>query len=318
MNLSNKTKDTATESSALSKSKKGVSANSVSNNKTSLEMRFLESQSDLSKSRKALLKKILSEPKETFFLSSREMAKRYGVDSSTIVRTVQAMGYDKFAEFADDLRNHFVMQITPYTAMKAATKKKGKVVDHIHRSIEQDLQNLNALKNGIDAAKVERLAKTIHKAGRIVVIGIDFAESLAISLAYGLVGLGYDAEAPVGSTGVVQNKVRIMNEKDLLIAFSFGQGLRETINAIQRARRKNVPTFGITDSGSSPTARFSEDHLIASIARTSFLDSYVAPVAAINAILVACAHSQAKRSLELLARVEEEDRESGRWYKDNA
>ena len=74
---------------------------------TQLEVRFIESQGNLSASRKRLLNQILSEPHKTFFLSSREMAKRYGVDSSTIVRTVQAMGYVKFADFVDDLRNHF-------------------------------------------------------------------------------------------------------------------------------------------------------------------------------------------------------------------
>ena len=69
---------------------------------TKLEERFIESKTNLSTSRKRLLNKILSEPHETFFLSSREMATRYGVDSSTIVRTVQAMGYEKFADFAED------------------------------------------------------------------------------------------------------------------------------------------------------------------------------------------------------------------------
>jgi DNA-binding MurR/RpiR family transcriptional regulator len=130
------------------------------------------------------------------------------------------------------------------------------------------------------------------------------------------VTLGYDAEAPTGSSHLLQNKVRILTERDLLIAISFGQGLRETVDAVKRAGRQNVPTFGITDSEKSPIANFCEQHLIASIARTSFLDSYAAPVAAINAILTACAHTQPDRALELLSQAEREDKEGGRWYKD--
>ena len=99
---------------------------------TKLEARFIESQSNLSASRRRLLLQILEEPHETFFLSSRELARRFGVDSATIVRTVQAMGYLKFADFVYDLRNHFVTQITPYTAMKAATQKNRSVADHVH------------------------------------------------------------------------------------------------------------------------------------------------------------------------------------------
>ena len=289
----------------------------TANGQTPLEMRFVEARTKLGASRQRLLNRILDEPHESFFLSSREMARRYGVDSSTVVRTVQAMGYEKFADFAHDLRNHFVTQITPYTSMKAAAQKNSSVADYIHQSIEQDLENLNALKAGLDADRIIELVKQIHRSRRIVVVGIDFAASLAMSLAYGLVRLGCDAEAPTGSTGVVQNKVRVMTEKDLLIAISFGQGLRETVEAVRRARRQNVLTFGITDGDKTPIARFCEQYLIASIARTSFLDSYVAPVAAINAILVACAHSQPKRALELLAQTDKEDGDGARWYREN-
>ncbi len=282
---------------------------------TRLEARFIESQVNLSASRKRLLNRILDEPHEAFFLSSREMAKRYGVDSSTIVRTIQAMGYEKFADFAHDLRHHFVSQITPYTAMKAATQKNRSVADYVRQSVEQDLKNLNALKAGFDADKIIKIAKQIHLSRRIIVVGVDFAAPLAMSLAYGLGRLGFDAEAPTGSTGVVQNKIRIMTKKDLLIAISFGRGLRETVEAAKRARRQNVPTFGITDGDKTPIARFCEQYVIASTTRTSFLDSYVAPVAVINAILVACAHSQPKRALELLEQTDKEDSDGARWYR---
>ncbi len=284
---------------------------------TPLEERFTEARTNLSTSRQRLLRRILDEPHETYFLSSREMARRYEVDSATIVRAVQAMGYQKFADFAHDLRNHFVTQITPYTAMKAAAQKNRSVADYVHQSINQDLENLNALKTSLDVNKIVELAKQIHRTRRIIVVGIDFAASLAMSLAYGLVRLGCDAEAPTGSTGVVQNKIKIMTEKDLLVAISFGQGLRETVEAVQRARRQGVPTFGITDGDKTPIARFCDQYIIASIARASFLDSYVASVAAINAILIACAHSQPKRALELLAQTEKEYSSGARWYQAN-
>ena len=108
-----------------------------------------------------------------------------------------------------------------------------------------------------------------------------------------------------------------MTKNDLLIAISFGTGLRETIEATKRTKRQNVPTFGITDGDKTPIARYCEQYIITPTIRLSFLDSYVAPVAAINAILVACAHSQPKRALELLAQTDKEDSEGRRWYKEN-
>ena len=151
---------------------------------TPLEIRFIENQTNLSSSRKRLLNQILNEPHETFFLSTRELGKRYGVDSATIVRTIQAMGYEKFADFAHDLRNHFVNQITPYTAMKAATQKHQSIADYVQRSLETDNENLAALKVSLDTEMVIELAKQIHQTRRIIIVGIDFAASLAMAMAY--------------------------------------------------------------------------------------------------------------------------------------
>ena len=284
--------------------------------RTTLGTRFLDGRAYLSSSRQRLLHQILDESNETFFLSSREMGRRYNVDSATIIRTVQALGYEKFADFVQDLREHFVTQITPYTAMKAAAQTNQSVEDLVLQNVSKDVENLASFRAYLNPNKIIEFAQQINRSRRIIVIGIDFAAALASSLAYGLVRLGYDTEAPIGSTGVVQNKIRILTEKDLIIAISFGRGLRETVEAAKRGRQQNVPTFGITDSDTTPIAKYCDAYLVASTAHTSFIDSYVAPVAAINALLVACAHSQSARSLKILRESEAENTTSTRWYRE--
>jgi DNA-binding MurR/RpiR family transcriptional regulator len=297
---------------------KGVGKTAIeADGATSLEARFFGADRHLSSSRRRLLHQILQEADETFFLSSREMANRYGVDAATIVRTIQAMGYQKFADFSHDLRNHFVTQITPYTSMRAAAQKSKSVNDYVQQSIEKDLENLNLLKVSLDADKVIELAKQVHVTRRVIIVGIDFAESLAKALAYGLVRLGCDAEAPTGTSGSIQNKISIMTGKDLLVAISFGKCLRETVEAVKRARRREVPTFGITDSDKTPIARYCDQYLITPTGRSSFIDSYVAPVAAVNAILIACAHTQPKRALKLLEQFDKESASIARWYEES-
>lgn len=287
-----------------------------SDGQTQLENRFFSTQESLSSSRQRLMRQIMDEPQETFFLSSREMGRRYGVDSATIVRTIQAMGYKKFADFAHDLREHFVTQITPYTAMKAATQTSRSVNSRVNQSIEQDLENMNSLKASLDAERIVEFARQILRAQRIIVVGVDYAAGLAMSLTYGLMTLGCDAETPLGHTGTVQGKIKLLTEKDLLIAITFGRGLRETVEAVQRAKEKSVPAFGITDSAKSPLAKFCDQYIIASTTRSSFLDSYVAPIAVINAILVACAHIKPKRALDWLAQSEKESESGARWYRE--
>ena len=279
-----------------------------------LGARFDETQAGLSTSRKRLLRQILSESNETFFLSSRDMARRYNVNAATIIRTIQALGYEKFGDFAQDLREHFLTSLTPYSALKAAVQTDRTVAERVRESVNKDLDNIHNFKSNLDPDKIVDIANRINLAQRLAVIGIDFAASLAGSLAYALVRLGYDADAPTGSSGVVQNRINIMTPKDLLIAISFGRGLRETVEAVKSARRLNIPSIGITDSDTTPIAKYCDTYLVATTARSSFIDSYVAPTAAINAILVACAHSQSERALEHLRESEEVYASSARWY----
>jgi DNA-binding MurR/RpiR family transcriptional regulator len=147
-------------------------------------------------------------------------------------------------------------------------------------------------------------------------VGVDLAASLAWFLAYGLTPLGFAAEAPVGSTGNLQHKIDLLTPKDLLVAISFGKCLRETVEAVDRARGRGIPTFGITDSGTTPIALHCDDHLVASTSSPSFTGSYVAPIALLNTIIVACAHLRPKRALAMLSRTEQEYRTGRRWYQE--
>jgi len=284
---------------------------------TVLEDRFAKAQSSLNPSRRRLLRMILENPEDTYYLSSRELAKRYQVDAATVVRTIQVLGYRKFAEFLADLRSHFVTRLTPYTVLKASSKEKRTVADRVRHNMELDLRNLQALQSTVDPERIVALAKRVKTTRRILVVGIDLAAALSWYLAYGLMTLGYAAEAPVGSTGNVQRRVRTLTSKDLLIAISFGQCLRDTVEAAQRAKKQGVRTFAITDSETTPLAGVCDESCFASVASPSFGGSYVAPMSLLGAILMACAHMQTSRALKLLRRSEEEDRADHRWYHPN-
>ncbi len=277
-----------------------------------LENRVAARESNLSASRMRLIRAVLDHPEDTYFLSSRALAKHYEVDTATIVRTVQALGYGRFADFAADLRSHFVSRITPYTVMKSMTREKRSISDRIHHSLEMDERNLHALRSNMDVSRVAELARRLHRARRVMVVGIDFAAFLSNILAYALVSIGLDAEAPIGSSGNLHQKVLLLGPKDLLLAISFGRCLQDTVDAVLVAHKNGVPTFGITDSEKSPIARFCDSFWIASIANPSFHGSYVAPLAFINTLIMACAQIKPQRSLAALRRKEQGFRT--RWY----
>ena len=183
---------------------------------TPLEVRFAHAQ--LSRNRRALIRAILENHDQAYFLSSRELAKRYKVDAATVVRAIQDLGYERFADFAADLREHFVRQITPYTVLRASTRKRKSVADHVDDGLERDTGNLRVLESSLQAKRVVELATLMHRSRRILVVGVDLAASLAWFLAYGLTPLGFAAEAPVGSAGNLHHRIDALTGEDLVIA----------------------------------------------------------------------------------------------------
>src|SRR5260370_9059023 len=117
---------------------------------TPMESRFAEAETNLGTSRKRLIREILDHPEDTYFLSSRALAKRYDLDPTTIVRTVQALGYKRYGEFAADLRAHFVTRITPYALMKSAVRDKRTLAGNVEKTLEMILHHLKDQRSRLD------------------------------------------------------------------------------------------------------------------------------------------------------------------------
>ena len=218
---------------------------------TPLESRFVHAR--LSRNRRALIKAILDNHEEAYFLSSRELAKRYNVDAATVVRASQDLGYERFADFAADLREHFVRQITPYTVFKAATRKRRSVADHIEGGLDRDTENLRLLRSTVQTERVVEWPRS------------STARAVSWSSAWiwprrwrGFSPMGWrrsdSRPKRLGNAGNLQHKIDGLTGQDLVIAISFGRCLRETVESVFRARDRGIPRFAITDGDSTPVA----------------------------------------------------------------
>ena len=288
------------------------------NGQSPLEMRILRSDRQLNHRRRRLLQSIMENARESCFLSSRQLAQRHHVDPATIVRTAQALGYERFGEFARDLRGHFLHTLTPYAVMQAVASRETTLHDRVRQTLHEDLDHIRGLQSSLVPELVIGLARQIHKSRRIVVVGVDLAASLSLFLAYSLTALGFDAEAPAGSAGNLLHHVRFLTRKDMLVAISFRKCLKETVEAARLAQTRQVPTFAITDSGDGPLGRYCDRYLAVSIESSSIAGSYVAAMSALNAVIVACTHLSPKRSLAALKITRDDYLAGPRWFQEDS
>ncbi len=116
--------------------------------------------------------------------------------------------------------------------------------------------------------------------------------------------------------GSIVHLVRTAGKNDVVIAISNRRGLRQTVEGFQQAREKGAYCVGLTDTLMSPIGRLAHEAFLASIESPSFSSSYVAPMALLNTILVACANYRRGRAIALLKEAEKEQRTGFRWYRE--
>jgi RpiR family transcriptional regulator, carbohydrate utilization regulator len=267
--------------------------------------------------RRRLVDGILEHLDETVFLTSPELAARFDTDPATVVRTVQALGYAGFADFARDLRSYFLSKVNPYRVMAAEAEDHKGAPHHVRASLQRDLQNVQRVNDGLDPATLAELGERLGRCRHVIVAAGDLDHVIAQFLAYSLSAIGVSATAPAGE-GLTLVQLRAVTPEDACLGIGFRRCLRVPVDAVRTARARGAFTVAITDSDSTPLARQAERSLLALIDAESFAGSYVGPLAAINALLVSCAHANPERTLALLKPTEAEYRDGLRWYREPA
>lgn len=284
---------------------------------SALLRRMATARARMADSRRLLLEGILGDLDETVFLSSRELATRFRTDPATIVRTVQALGYGTFADFARDLRSHFLTHVNPYRIMAREVTTHRGAAFHVQACLERDAQNVREARERLDPAVLAEAGARLYRCRRIVVVAGDLEHSLAEFLAYVLTALGLNAASPTGE-GLTLHHQRALGRGDALVALGFRRCLRVPVEAIEAAAAAGAYTLAITDAPTTPLARRAGTALLVPIEGESFVGSYAPTLLAINALAVACAHADPKRTLKILRPTEQEYEHGARWFRETA
>jgi RpiR family carbohydrate utilization transcriptional regulator len=266
----------------------------------------------LSIKRQEIIRPILEHPREYVLLSVRALAKRLGTDPATIVRIVRGLGFESYRDFQHHLHELSLAFATSLDTMRAAGHDGG-MPGYIREALEQDLKNLQGLKNSLDARRLVALAKRIYAARKIILIAGDLAAYLADYFEYQTSVVGLPVFSAT-SYGRIAHLARTATKQDLVIAISFRRGLRQTVEGAQLARAKGAYCVGIADTFLSPLARICDEIFLASVESTSFAASFTAPVALLNAIVVTCAQYRRAETMVVVKELAEEQRKGFRWY----
>ena len=266
----------------------------------------------LSTKRQEIVRPILEHPRDYVLLSVRALAKKLRTDPATIIRIVHGLGFENYKQFQRHVHELSLAYATSLDTMQQSDASSGTNAP-VRDSLFRDLKNLQGLKNALDPARLNTLAKRVYAARRIVILGGDLAAVLVEYLGYQLNLLGLPISVAT-SAGAVTHTVRSLTRQDVVVSITFRRGLRHTVEGTQQARLHGAYCVGITDTYVSPLARTCHEVFIASIDSVFFGASYAAPIALANAILTAVGEFRRSRTMEIVRELAEEQRKGSRWY----
>ncbi|MBO5294443.1 MAG: MurR/RpiR family transcriptional regulator [Clostridia bacterium] len=264
-----------------------------------------ESMPSFSKGQKLIADYILKHYEKAAYLTASKMGALVGVSESTVVRFAIELGFSGYPEFQHSLQEIIRNRLTSFQRIEVTNNLigDGNVLDKVLLS---DAEKIRRTMEEIDHSSFEEAIDRIISANRIYIIGVRSSSSLAGFLNFNL-RMVFDNVKFVQTTSGSEMFEQIMRigEGDVMIAISFPRYSKRIINAVEYARSKNADVVALTDSKMSPIAAYASQLLIAQSDMASFVDSLVAPLSIINAMIVAVSRKKQDVLTERLRVLEE-------------
>ena len=253
-----------------------------------------------SKGQKLIAGYVLAHYEKAAYMTASKMGKIVGVSESTVVRFAIELGYDGYPDFQNSLKKIIRNRLTSFQRIEVTNSLfgDGNVLEKV---LMADAEKIRRTLEEIDQDSFAEAVERIVNAKAIYIIGVRSSSSLAGFLNYNL-RMIFDRVIFVQTTSGSEMFEQIMRvgEGDVMIAISFPRYSKRIINAVEYARSRNADVVALTDSKVSPIAAYADQLLIAQSDMVSFVDTLVAPLSIINALIVAVSR---KKHDELTARL---------------
>lgn len=278
-------------------------------NTNELTNRINQAYSSMSKGQKLLATYITDNYDKAVFLTAAKLGDVVGVSESTVVRFASHLGYKGYPEFQKALEEMVRNKLNSIQRMEVTYGRisQSQILETV---LQSDAEKLKHTMENIDQNAFEIAVDTILNAKTIYIVGIRSCAPLASFLAFYL-NLMFDRVIQLNtnnSSELFEQMVRINNE-DVIIGISFPRYSMRTLKAMEFANNRSAKVITLTDSVHSPMNLYSSCNLIASSDMASIVDSLVAPLSVINALIVAlCMKKQGEvvKTLEELENIWDE------------
>lgn len=223
-----------------------------------------EAYDGMSTGQQKVLEFFLTRRLEAVYLSAARIAEMVDVSHSTVVRTAQALGFEGFPEFQTALQEQVSDRINSASVYQLGSRKlinelleqdnnsMGAILERVMRT---DAKNIENMVSQISVADFEQAVNMLMDAETVYVIGLRSSAPMAMNFAMGLRQIRGKCHLLQPGVGDLVDQIASLTDKDLLFSLCFGRYTKETLHAMDYARKIGTRIISVTDTPVSPAAR---------------------------------------------------------------
>lgn len=238
----------------------------------------------LSRSYRKVADFVLSNYYEVSFMTAAQLAYAVGVDTTTVVRFSQRLGYNGYPELLHDIRDQVKSEI--YAVYVPPALDAADPAGVFKNRAEQEQNNLSQMLIHNPPDHMERVARLLAGAREILLIGEGYAVPVADLAAQQLRHRGFAAQAAANDPARLAGSLAVLTSDTLVIGVSATPYGRDVARAMHFARARGCATLGVVGSLSSPVNRMSDLVVYAPTDTAGPLPSVVALAAALAGLVM--------------------------------
>lgn len=242
---------------------------------------------DFSKGQRIIAGFIRENYDKAAFMTAAKLGKTVGVSESTVVRFAMELGYEGYPELQKSLQEMIRNKLTSVQRMEVANERLGGT-DILSKVLQTDIDTIRHTLEHIDKKAFAAAVSGIISAKKVFLMGVRSSAALASFMNFYFTHIFEDVRnIDTASTSVIFEQLLRIGEGDVFIAVTFSRYSRRTLKAAEFAKNSGAKVIAITDSMSAPIVAAADHVLLAQSDMASFVDSLVAPLSVINALIVA-------------------------------
>ena len=247
---------------------------------------------------------IISQPRKAVFMTTKELAEVCAVSEATVVRFVAGIGYERYSDFQQALRDFVDTELTLLDRLDIADMKAPGAV-RFRRTISEEIDNLQQLYNSLDIEMIETVVGVLDRRVPVYVIGSRLSYTLAYYMGWAMTKGRANIHILKGSDRTTIDWLTIAPADSLVVIIATSRYPNELIRLGKLVKHLGQTLVVITDSALCPVLQFADHHLIAASKHIPYLGSPTPMSCLINYLVHELASRQGDALKEHQARLEQ-------------